>query len=202
MKLLGQLLEETCASNPRFVFVSGEPGIGKTSLLLELFRQAERRGCLALGGSAAEFEPELPFGLVVDALDEYLESLDPGDFNRLSSEDLGELAGVFPALSSVNPGIDQPTTAAEPRSRPVTWMSYRRSSSWSVPPISDDEIAVVAEASAVAAVLVVSGLAVSTKAHTTPASSKPGALARCWKPSEVVMSACSGARAPAWTSSS
>ena len=113
LELLGQLLEETCAHNPRFVFVTGEPGIGKTCLLLELVRRAEQRGCLALRGSAAEFERELPFGVVVDAFDEYLESLDPREFKRLSAEDLGELSGVFPALSSLNPGSDHPTTAAE-----------------------------------------------------------------------------------------
>jgi predicted ATPase len=113
LEFLGQLLEETCAGNPRFVFVTGEPGIGKTCLLLELARQAERRGCLAVRGGASEFERELPFGPVVDALDEYLEALDPREFNRLSAEDLSELAGVFPALSSLNPGSDQPTTAAE-----------------------------------------------------------------------------------------
>jgi DNA-binding CsgD family transcriptional regulator len=95
------------------VFVTGEPGIGKTCLLLELIRQAEQRGCLALRGSAAEFERELPFGVIVDAFDEYLEALDRREFNRLSAEDLGELSGVFPALSSLNPGTDQPTTAAE-----------------------------------------------------------------------------------------
>ena len=113
LELLEQLLEETCARNPRFVFVTGEPGIGKTSLLLELVRRAEQRGCLALRGSAAEFERELPFGVVVDTFDEYLQSLDPREFKRLSAEDLGELAGVFPALSSFDPGSDQPTTAAE-----------------------------------------------------------------------------------------
>ena len=113
LELLGQLLEEACARNPHFVFVTGEPGIGKTCLLLELVRQAEQRGCLALRGSAAEFEQELPFGVLVDAFDEYLESLDPREFKRLSAEDLGELSGVFPALSSLNPGSDQPTTAAE-----------------------------------------------------------------------------------------
>jgi DNA-binding NarL/FixJ family response regulator len=113
LKLLGLLLEETCARNPRFVFITGEPGIGKTSLGLHVVREAERRGCLALRGSAAEFERELPFGLVVDAFDDYLESLDPGEFNRLSAEDVGELAGVFPSLTVLDSGIDQPTTAAE-----------------------------------------------------------------------------------------
>ncbi|HEX4719071.1 MAG TPA: AAA family ATPase, partial [Thermoleophilaceae bacterium] len=113
LEFLAQLLEETCARNPRFVFVTGEPGIGKTCLLLELARQAERRGCLALRGGASEFERELPFGLVVDALDEYLEAFDPSEFNRLSAEDVSELARVFPALSSLNPESEQPTTAAE-----------------------------------------------------------------------------------------
>jgi DNA-binding CsgD family transcriptional regulator len=113
LEFLEQLLEHTCARNPRFVFVTGEPGIGKTCLLLELARRAERRGCLALRGGASEFERELPFGLVVDALDEYLEALDPREFNSLSVEELSELGRVFPALSSLNPGSDQPTTAAE-----------------------------------------------------------------------------------------
>jgi DNA-binding CsgD family transcriptional regulator/tetratricopeptide (TPR) repeat protein len=113
LELVGQLLGEVCAGARRFVFVTGEPGIGKTSLLSELVRQAEERGCLALQGSASEFERELPFGLIVDAFDEYLASLDPRAFSRLAAEDLGELAGVFPALRSLDPGSDEPTTPAE-----------------------------------------------------------------------------------------
>ena len=113
LELLGQLLEDVSAGHPHFVFVTGEPGIGKTRLLVELLRRAEDRGCLTLRGNAAEFERELPFGLLVDAFDEYLESLDPRQFNRLATEDLGELAAVFPALRSLDPGSDEPTTAAE-----------------------------------------------------------------------------------------
>lgn len=70
LELLVRLLEEGRAGSPQIVFVTGEPGIGKTSLLAQLLRAAEERGCLALTGSAAEYEQELPFGLVVDALDE------------------------------------------------------------------------------------------------------------------------------------
>jgi DNA-binding CsgD family transcriptional regulator len=112
LELIEELLEGTCAGDARFLFVGGEPGIGKTRLLAELLARAGDRGCLALHGSAAEFERELPFGPVVDAVDEYLESLDPHVFQRLASEDLGELAAVFPALRSLDPGSDQPTTAA------------------------------------------------------------------------------------------
>ena len=109
----GQLLEGTVAGECRIAFVVGEPGIGKTSLLEELADRAEDGGCLALRGSAAEFERELPFGLLVDALDEYLGSLEPHAFSRLASEDLAEIAGVFPTLRSLHPGSSGPTTAAE-----------------------------------------------------------------------------------------
>ncbi len=113
LELLERLLEAGCAGSPQIVFLTGEPGIGKTTLLAELLRQAELRDCLALKGNAAEFERELPFGLVVDALDEYLEALDPRSFHRLATADLGELAGVFPALRSLDPGSADPRTAAE-----------------------------------------------------------------------------------------
>jgi ATP/maltotriose-dependent transcriptional regulator MalT len=112
-QLLVQLLDETHTGSSRFAFLSGEPGIGKTCLLLALRSEAEQRGCLTLHGSAAEFERELPFGLIVAALDEYLESLDPRVFSRLATEDVAELAGVFPALRSLAPGLGEPSTAAE-----------------------------------------------------------------------------------------
>lgn len=110
---LERSLGEACAGSARFVVVTGEPGIGKTSLLAALLRRAEERGCLVLEGSAAEFERELPFGVVVDAFDEYVESLDPRALSGLAAEDLGELAGVFPALRLLDRGSDQPSTPAE-----------------------------------------------------------------------------------------
>src|SRR4051812_277739 len=113
LEVIGQLLREACAGSPRFVFITGEPGIGKTRLLLELLGEAESRGALALRGRASEFERSLPFGLLVDAFDEYLESLDPREFSRLATDDLRELAAVFPALRSCDPECEQPTTAGE-----------------------------------------------------------------------------------------
>ena len=54
----------------------GEAGIGKTRLLRELAARAEQRGDLVLSGSASELERNLPFSVFVDALDEYVESLE------------------------------------------------------------------------------------------------------------------------------
>ena len=54
------------------VELAGEAGIGKTRLLGELSRQAERRGCLVLGAHATEFERDAPYGLWIEALGPHL----------------------------------------------------------------------------------------------------------------------------------
>ena len=113
LEVVEQLLDGACAGEARILCVAGEPGIGKTRLLAEVAARAGQRGCLVLEGGTAEFEGELPFGVLVDALEEHLESLAPSAYQRLATEDLGELAGVFPALRSLDPKSDQPTTAAE-----------------------------------------------------------------------------------------
>jgi predicted ATPase len=62
---------EQAREGARCVQVVGQPGIGKTALLRELGDRAEAAGDLVLSGRGAEFEQELPFGVVVDALDDY-----------------------------------------------------------------------------------------------------------------------------------
>ena len=92
--ILGALMSGQSAC----VAVEGEPGIGKTSLLAELRRRAEERGCLVLDGVAAEFERDLPFSVWTDALDAYVAS------QALDLEALGpldvvlELGEVLPSL--------------------------------------------------------------------------------------------------------
>jgi ATP/maltotriose-dependent transcriptional regulator MalT len=113
LSTLHRLLEETCAGAANAVFLSGEPGIGKTHLLGELVRQAERRGSLVLEGAAAEFEQELPFGVAIDALDAYLESLDGQSVERLGADGLQDLAYVFPSLRSLRSAASTPPTATE-----------------------------------------------------------------------------------------
>ena len=113
LALLERLLDEARAGAARFVVVTGEPGIGKTRLLSELVSRAERHGCLALAGSAAEFERDFPFGPVIDALDAYLESLDAHAVDRLAADGLEDLAAVFPSLRSLRSRLERPPLAAE-----------------------------------------------------------------------------------------
>jgi predicted ATPase len=73
---LEAVLDRLAAGEPWIVQVVGEPGIGKSRLVSELAGRAERRGYLVLGGRAAEFERDVPFGLIVEALNDYLGGLD------------------------------------------------------------------------------------------------------------------------------
>jgi DNA-binding CsgD family transcriptional regulator len=113
LELLERLLAEAKSGVPRFAQVTGEPGIGKTYLLAELGRRADADGWLVLSGRSSELEQELPFGLVIDAFDAYLASLNPRDFDRIAPDELSELAGLFPSLRSLVPEPEHPTTPAE-----------------------------------------------------------------------------------------
>ena len=63
LALLEQMLGEARAGNPQFVFISGEPGIGKTSLVGSLLQLASDQGFLTLSGSAAELGLSIRFRL-------------------------------------------------------------------------------------------------------------------------------------------
>ena len=91
-------LDRLAGGEPWFVQIVGEPGIGKSRLLAELCRRGEDRGYLVLDGRAAEFERDIPFGLIVDALNDYLGSLDPALLRALDEDLLAELASIFPSL--------------------------------------------------------------------------------------------------------
>jgi len=89
--------------------VTGEPGIGKTRLLAELRRIAEQRGALVLVGRGAELEHDVPFGIVVDALDDYLGALGEERLAQRCGSCLAELRPLFPALSGAGPAAPRRT---------------------------------------------------------------------------------------------
>lgn len=117
LDLIDRALVEVSAGASRVVVVSGEPGIGKTSLLGELARRADERGCLALVGRATELERDVPFGPVVAAFDAHLAALEPRDYERLATDELGQLAAVFPSLGSLRPDVAGPLSTAAERFR-------------------------------------------------------------------------------------
>jgi ATP/maltotriose-dependent transcriptional regulator MalT len=88
------------------VEIVGEPGIGKTRLLAELSARADARRQRVLSGSASELERDLPFWVFVDALDEYVQGLEPQRLDSLDGDVRTELAHVFPSLSALADGGD------------------------------------------------------------------------------------------------
>jgi DNA-binding NarL/FixJ family response regulator len=101
LALLDRVLGDLDRGRPGAVELVGEPGVGKTRLIRELIARAEQRGHLVLSGSASELEQNLPFSVFVNAVDEYVESLELTRLRTLDDDVQAELARVFPSLSAL-----------------------------------------------------------------------------------------------------
>ena len=99
-----RLLTKIDEGDSAAVELLGEPGIGKTRLLAELAARADGRGHTVLSGCASELEGDVPFWVFVDALDEYLNALEPGQLEMLEDGVRAELATVFPSLAALGNG--------------------------------------------------------------------------------------------------
>jgi tetratricopeptide (TPR) repeat protein/DNA-binding CsgD family transcriptional regulator len=109
LREMARLLDALDAGTDGLVLqVAGQAGVGKSRLLAELGSSARERGQLVLAGRAAEFEGELPFGVFVDALDDWLASLGHAHLAMLAGGLAGELAVVFPALEALVRGERPP----------------------------------------------------------------------------------------------
>ena len=107
LRAFAEALDTSATGSFQFLRLVGEPGAGKTRLLGELAVAAAQRGLPTLWGRAAEFEQELPFGAVVDALDDQVEASLPGLADRLGSDTAGLLATVLPSARSAAAGLDR-----------------------------------------------------------------------------------------------
>jgi predicted ATPase len=78
--------------------LNGGQGVGKSRLLTELAGAAARRGYLVFDGRATELERDMPFGVWVDALDDYVRSIGDDGLERLVGDRVVELARVLPSV--------------------------------------------------------------------------------------------------------
>jgi DNA-binding CsgD family transcriptional regulator len=109
---VGNAIERASSGEPRALGLFGEAGIGKSALLGAVRERAEAAGMLVLEGRAAEHERSVPFGLVVDALDDHVATLHPRRVEAVGPD----LAAVLPAAAAAR-AEPQATPAAGPAER-------------------------------------------------------------------------------------
>ncbi|MCC7052926.1 MAG: AAA family ATPase [Gemmatimonadaceae bacterium] len=81
------------------VLLTGEAGIGKSRLLVQLAQDAAARGVLVAAGSAFAMEAGVPYGAVADALARPLRALDAATLTVLARGTEADLRAVVPGLS-------------------------------------------------------------------------------------------------------
>jgi len=92
---LGGLLAELMAGRGGLAWVEGEPGIGKTALLVAGFAGAEPGGCRVFWGACEELAQRLPLGVLTQCLQVREGSADP---------ERAEIAGLLRGRDSAGPG--------------------------------------------------------------------------------------------------
>ncbi|HEX6470719.1 MAG TPA: AAA family ATPase [Streptosporangiaceae bacterium] len=100
LRTFTECLDSAAGGAFQFLGLVGEPGAGKTRLLAELAAAAQARYLPVLWGRAAEHEQQMPFGMVVDALDDHLETCADLLPDALGLATMRSLATVFPSLSA------------------------------------------------------------------------------------------------------
>src|SRR5215210_1359419 len=104
LRRIDDALDALATGRPGAVEIVGAAGIGKTRLLTEAADRADARGHIVLRGAAADLERDIAFWVFIDALDEYVESVEPRRLGNLPDEMRTELARVFPALAHLGRG--------------------------------------------------------------------------------------------------
>lgn len=106
-KLDAALKAVVAGDGQRVVLISGEGGMGKTTLALEVARQAFSNGAVVLYGRCDE-DLGIPYQPVVEALHHYAVNA-PGEWlDRHDPERLSELSRVVPALAKRMPELPPP----------------------------------------------------------------------------------------------
>ncbi len=107
--LLGAAFERvTSGEGGEIVLVSGEAGLGKTTLVAEAARAAHRAGALVLFGHAEE-DMATPYQLFAESLSHYVNSVDDHRLERQIRSHGAELSRLLPALRSRITDLPQPT---------------------------------------------------------------------------------------------
>ena len=99
MEQLRHHLAAAVAGRGTCVLLTGDAGIGKSRLMAELAREAQRGGVLVASGSAFAMEAGIPYGALADALARPLRALDASTLTVLARGAERDLRSVIPGLA-------------------------------------------------------------------------------------------------------
>ncbi|MFE5944554.1 ATP-binding protein [Streptomyces sp. NPDC056480] len=91
---------------PPVTLLTGEAGVGKTSLAREAALQAARSGAAVLWGGGHDAEGHTPYGAFAEALDGWLAGRDAAERARVGAEH-PELAAFLPSLGRVRAEVER-----------------------------------------------------------------------------------------------
>jgi DNA-binding SARP family transcriptional activator len=98
MTSLRKALAEARAGSGGIVLVTGEPGIGKTRLMLETLEHAALNDCQAGLGGCPHEESAVPYRPWIEALEPLLRTLSDSDLGACASAAGADLGQLFPGL--------------------------------------------------------------------------------------------------------
>jgi CheY-like chemotaxis protein len=112
LRVLDEELARGAGGEGRVVLVSGEEGIGKTSLALEVARRARERACTVLWGQCHETGGAPAYWPWIQILRRYVETADAETLREDLAESAAAVGWITPALRERCPDLPTPDTAA------------------------------------------------------------------------------------------
>src|SRR4051794_10925067 len=109
LALLDLLVDGLARGENGAVCFIGEPGIGKSALIAEVLCRADESGYGTAAARAAEFESDVPFAVLVEALEPHVRALAERD--AIAPSDAALLSALFPSLAAA-PAIAAPVDEA------------------------------------------------------------------------------------------
>jgi DNA-binding CsgD family transcriptional regulator len=98
-ELLDRALTRLAGGHCQFLDISGDPGIGKSRLLVELADRARARGIQVLSGRTPVPDRQRPFGPLIDAVDDHLAGPAQACLAGVRADLRERLNAIFPSLS-------------------------------------------------------------------------------------------------------
>jgi predicted ATPase len=106
MERLVAALDAARGGDSRTVVVTGDAGLGKTRMAVDVRRVAAERGMVTMWGGCSEAELSLPYLPLLEAIGNYLAQADLSGLRRQLASKHRELAWLFPQLELDEPPRD------------------------------------------------------------------------------------------------